>query len=49
MGDPFDEIRRQQERINELLGPSRRMQEDILRSYAPIRQMELSLQVAPSP
>ena len=43
MSDLFDEIRRQQERINELLGPSRRIQEEILRSYAPIRQLEEAL------
>lgn len=43
MGDPFDEIRRQQERINELLGPSYRIQEEILRSYAPIRELTESL------
>ncbi len=43
IGDPFDEIRRQQERINELLDPSYRIQEEILRSYAPIRDLTESL------
>lgn len=43
MRTPFDEIRRQQERINELLGPSRRLQEEILRSYTPIQELERSL------
>ncbi len=43
MYDPLGELRRQQERINELLGPSRRIQEEILRSYAPIRQLEDAL------
>lgn len=43
MDDPFDEIRRQQERLNELLRPSRQIQEEILRSYAPIQQLSESL------
>lgn len=40
MSDPFDEIRRQQERLNDFLGPSRRAQEEILRVYAPMLELE---------
>lgn len=43
--DVLKELRRQQEWINDFLEPSRRMQEEILRSLAPVMQIKDSLRM----
>lgn len=41
--DVLKELRRQQERINEILEPSRRLQDEIRRSIAPVWELEEAL------